>query len=328
MTNKTNIFAGLYTVSLFLYVSQLISSVVYVYWYIYPHSNASLREQAGVCVKRNLGLSSETSFSALEFQPSDLDIDRERGLLMIVSLDDVTAIPAGLPTDEVASMKSLYRFSEGTEELEAIKMINGTIYLISESKKNTIGDPIQSDIIALNYSDGMLHYTNRWRIDTPNAEGMAYIPNWFQNPTLMVSGDRGNTNHPKQRLDLQAFRMPFGSKPLTQRLNQNFFVTADTLDSKVASMEFFHGCLYMLFDNDKYIRAFASDGSMVNQWPLPSVGSSFDKQWEGMCLQQNGNELYLHLALDTPPEIWTLKLQGNTSPNAGCGEWKFPSCAS
>jgi len=50
--------------------------------------------------------------------------------------------------------------------------------------------------------------------------------------------------------------------------------------------------------------------------------------WEGMRLEQDGNELYLHLALDSPPEVWTVKLEGDTSPTSASGQWKLPGCAS
>ena len=49
--------------------------------------------------------------------------------------------------------------------------------------------------------------------------------------------------------------------------------------------------------------------------------------WEGMRLEQNGNELYLHLALDSPPQLWTIKLAGKTTANSPGGQWELPKCA-
>ena len=87
------------------------------------------------------------------------------------------------------------------------------------------------------------------------------------------------------------------------------------------------GNLYMLFDNSQVIRAFAPNGIMLNEWALPVSVSEFDKQWEGMYLDQNGDGLYLHLALDSPLEVWSIKLGGVTTLNSDTAQWTFPRCA-
>ena len=98
-------------------------------------------------------------------------------------------------------------------------------------------------------------------------------------------------------------------------------------DTKVGEMQFFNGNLYMLFDNSQVIRAFAPNGIMLNEWVLPVSVAEFDKQWEGMYLDQNGDELYLHLSLDSPPEVWSIKLGGVTTPNSETAQWSLPRCA-
>jgi hypothetical protein len=85
--------------------------------------------------------------------------------------------------------------------------------------------------------------------------------------------------------------------------------------------------LYLLFDNSQVIRAFAPDGTMVNEWVLPVGVPEFDMKWEGMYLDQDGDELHLHLSLDSPPEVWSIKLGGDTAPNSKKAEWSLPRCA-
>jgi len=161
-------------------------------------------------------------------------------------------------------------------------------------------------------------------------EGMAYTsdPNWFQFPYLVVAADLRSLD-PTIRQQLVGFRLPLPTNEILseRRVNNKYFVQ-NLIDTKVASMQFFGGLLYILYNNAMLIRAYDSSGNQVNEWNLPVSVAFYDNQWEGMRLEQNGNELYLHLTLDSPPEVWTIKLVGDTSANsARGGQWKFPKCA-
>ena len=72
------------------------------------------------------------------------------------------------------------------------------------------------------------------------------------------------------------------------------------------------------------IRSFDSNGNIVQEIKLPIAVEGFEKQWEGMRLQRKDGELLLHLALDSPPQVWSLKV----TEKEGLGHWKLPSCAS
>lgn len=255
--------------------------------------------------------------------------------MIVASLDEIVALPAGLPEDTAsidAPMRILHRFPEGSEDLEALEIINGTIYAISENKKSSKGVVDESDIIAFNWtSDGLLSESNRWRIKASNAEGMAYTsdPNWFQLPYLVVAADLRTLN-PRLRLELIGFRLPLPTDEiLTERHVNNRYFVQNLIDTKAAAMQFFGGLLYVLYNNAMLIRAYDPSGNQVNEWSLPVSVPFYDNQWEGMRLEQNGNELYLHLTLDSPPEVWSIKLEGDTSANsARGGQWKLPKCAS
>ena len=126
------------------------------------------------------------------------------------------------------------------------------------------------------------------------------------------------------------------------------------LDSKVAAMQFFEGFLYVLFDNARLIRAFdLQSGDIVHQIPLPVAALGSEKQWEGMQLERriktgakndetgtglrgptnapaeaDRSTLLLYLALDTPPQIWTIALNEKPSSGQGVNQlWTFPDCA-
>ena len=54
-------------------------------------------------------------------------------------MNDVIAISARLAKNKNTLIKYFHRFPEGMEELKAIKIINGVIFMISESKKLLVG---------------------------------------------------------------------------------------------------------------------------------------------------------------------------------------------
>jgi hypothetical protein len=163
----------------------------------FPYANATLTVEPGVCVKRNLGLGKEGGMSTFQFEPSSVKIDKERNLMIVASLHEIVALPAGLPTTDDSinyPIQILYQFPTGSEDLEAIEMFDGTIYVISEGKNGSTGKD-QSDTIALDWTSNegnILQVTNRWRIDYPSAEGLAYTSDktWFSSPKLIVAANR------------------------------------------------------------------------------------------------------------------------------------------
>jgi hypothetical protein len=128
-------------------------------------------------------------------------------------------------------------------------------------------------------------------------------------------------------------------------------------NKKIAAIQVFEGLLYVLYDNARVIRSFdLATGDFVNELKLPRVGISngaFDKQFEGLFLERVDNadtssedaskdstdrrlrgfnrtldedgkgQIKLHLALDSPPEIWTFVLQEGQDAK----QYSFPKCA-
>jgi len=262
-----------------LFMIAILGLNIYVYSLSFPYPNVTLKEEAGVCVKRNLGLGKNALLSIFTFEPSGVAVVKreEMNLLIIVSFDYIVAIPAGLPADEIAinfPMQMLYQFPSGSEDLEGVTVIDNTIYVVSEGKKNRDGDH-QSEIIALDWvSSGAnkLEETRRWRVKSPNAEAIAFISDsaWFGSPSLVVAGDTLDID-PTLRLDLDAFILPFpvnGTSPSQVRLNNKFFMT-ELVDTTASAMQFFKGNLYILYGNSMVIRAFSAEAMVINEWKLP-----------------------------------------------------------
>jgi hypothetical protein len=130
-------------------------------------------------------------------------------------------------------------------------------------------------------------------------------------------------------------------------LNANL-LNQGLLDSKVASLYYFEGVMYILHDNARIVRAWnIQKGMLLAEWKLPRVGDAFAKQWEGLALERRlgsncpetssiflrGNvgeacasSLYMHLTLDTPPQIWSVQVEKDEAADPD-GMIVFPRCA-
>ena len=67
-----------------------------------------------------------------------------------------------------------------------------------------------------------------------------------------------------------------------RRLNSNWLNQGLT-DSKIGSLTYFEGILYILYDNAQVVRGWKLEtGEQVVEWLLPSttVSEEFDRQWE------------------------------------------------
>ena len=275
-------------------------------------------QQEGVCVKRHLG-----GINLLKFEPSDLALDEKNGLLLVVSMSDIIAIPDWMSTS-TEDAKILYRSQSREYDFEAIEIIDEVIYAVSEASEDSTIVEFGEDA-----EEGRLFETNRWRTRTPHVEGIAYIPtkSWFQEPSLILAG-LGGTHLKMDSYDFplssnSSVETPIAIKP--DRLNQDLF-SVNLVEQKVAAAQYFEGFLYLLFDNAQLIRAFDSNGNLVKETKLPVAAKGFGRQWEGMQFQRKGDELVLHLSLDTPAQVWSLLLDGGH--DQGDTGWNLPSCAS
>ena len=284
----------------------------------------------------------------IEFEPSDIVVDEQRGELLVASNNEIVALPDGIPHNQEENnvdVKLLYRFPDGGEDLEALELIGDKIFAVSERNK-------KSHLILLQREpdNGTLAPTTRYSIPTPATEGIAHVTssNWFSDkkPRLVTAGVTSSKGI--NSLHMDSFTVPsptkegiwFGQPGVEEeepwesssedtpiyltpiKLNGKIF-SGTLLDGKVSAMTYFDGLLYLLFDNAQVIRSFNSLGNLVQETKLPVAVEGYEKQWEGMNLQRKDGELILHLALDSPAQVWSIKLKEKSA-----GEWELPSCAS
>lgn len=328
-------------------VFTIIGIALIIYWSnatFEPH-NPALVEEEGVCVKRHLG----GDIAMIELEPSDILVDESRGELLVVSNNEIVALPDGIPLTEEENdvdVKLVYRFPAGGEDLEALEIIGDEIFAVSEKNK-------RSELITLQRQkedDGTLAETARYVIPTPGTEGLTFIPdntNWFSSKEGRLVAAGVKTSKGMNVLSIDSFSVPspndemkdvwFGrpqvneepwsEKDLTRlpniKLNDKIF-SGTLIDPKVSAMSYFDGLLYVLFDNAQVIRSFDHNGNMIQETKLPVAAVGYEKQWEGMRLQRKDGDLILHLALDSPPQLWSIKLDENETADG----WELPSCAS
>jgi hypothetical protein len=232
-------------------------------------------------------------------------------------------------------------------DLEGLTSVGSYVYAVSETNKKT-----KSELVELEWVSEQLVFRRRWEISTPRAEGIAYIPG--SPGRLFISGDRveevGADVSARGTIEIYDIpgknSVPDPENPLLGRhLNANL-INQGLIDSKIAALQYFEHVLYVLHDNDGLVRAWDLNGTLLSEWKLPT-GS---KQWEGMALERrerpaseknpllrrprrnesdvgpegDDSVLLLHLAMDTPPEVWTFAVQEGKSR----GEIVFPDCAS
>jgi len=328
-----------------------LEAMVATHWR-YP---SSLHQMAGQCIRHNL-----TALpSLLEFQPSGALVDAQRKRVLVPSRNWITSLPSaavvsgegGAARSGIVVVAELDR--DLNVDIEALAYIGDTLFALSEKSDG-------SEILAFEWSgdDSSLSLVRRWNLDKDApAEGMVYVPGDSGKGKLYVAYDLlpvGGTK--EKRTVIHGYDIPDVNDASVKKLHtvsklSTPVLTQGLLDVKIASMQFFENVLYLLFDNERLIRSFdISAGTFLNEWRLPVI-PGFEKEWEGMALERvypnNNNEkkmgnkklrfldstrssldnsvLVLHLALDSPAQIWTISLDKLDTLDGVT--WTLPSCA-
>jgi uncharacterized membrane protein YidH (DUF202 family) len=275
-------------------------------------SSFTIQPKANVCVQQEMA-----GLSRLEYQPSDILVRDNDDRLLIASLDTIRA------QRRTGNIETLVRIPGA--DFEALTSKGDAVYAISEVslKKSEL-------FVFLWNSTDSLELFWRWKIETPKAEGIAYVPG---NPDkLYISGDLIEEVGEKvaDRGVIDVYDLPSittDDGPLTGfRLNSKM-INDGLKDSKISSLQYFDDVLYVLHDNAQVVRSWTLDGELLSEWKLPP-GS---KQWEGLAfehgssgqLRGSGGNLLLNLALDSPPQVWTLAVKEGKKR----GEIILPDCA-
>lgn len=323
---------ALLSLALFLGISCVIGMVAHNDRLLAP--SAPIQADNDLCIRHELA-----GVSLLEYQPSDILPVLDNEHIMVASLEIVAMQGAKGGVETLVTIPGA--------DLEGLTSAGSYVYAVSETGKKT-----QSILFELKWVSQKLVLRRQWDISTPRAEGIAYIPG--SPGRLFISGDRveevGTEVSARGTIEVYGIpaenAVPDTENPLVgNHLNANL-LNQGLIDSKIAALQYFEEVLYVLHDNDGLVRAWDMNGTLLSEWKLPT-GS---KQWEGIALERrqhpasennpllrgrrrresavdpSGDDsvLLLHLAMDTPPQVWTFTVQeGKTR-----GEILFPDCAS
>jgi hypothetical protein len=282
----------------------------------------------------------------MEMQPSGALVDEKEGLLLVPSLNHIVAFEADLPSEGKDDQQARIVGTVAGANIEALEQVGKYIYALSEDTDK------KSEIIALEWVDGVfdsassrrLQESHRWKISLPGAEGMALVPEGQlgqgSEAKLLVAGLLTETTNKGltevlsiDAYDQASFDLSLTKMEKTSNINKKM-IAKGLKDEKVGSMQFFEGRLYVLFDNARVIRVFDPKTGVIDQEILlPIAEAGAEEEWEGMRLQRINNgasvglrgstesSVVLHLALDTPAQVWSIRLQNKE------GKWVLPACA-
>jgi SPX domain protein involved in polyphosphate accumulation/uncharacterized membrane protein YidH (DUF202 family) len=311
-----------------------------------------LQEQVGQCYKH-----STSGISKLEYQPSDIVVDSQRNALLVPSGQRILLHSLLPPSpNRENTVKTLIEIP--SSNLEGLTVVDDRVFALSEGPKRTELIELQ-----WNGDDSLSITSRWKLSQSTEAEAIAYVPNKTRRSGRLfidVNGEIQIYNLPDKAAtpsptpaekddDALILGEEASSEPMElDRIGSlNAFVLKSGLSElKIASMYFFEGIAYILHDNEMLLRAWDLDeGDLLAEIPLPRVEGGHSKEWEGVALERRGvmenqgdgsnlrgnveqtpptqSQLILHLALDTPAQIWSLVVQEGPTR----GSLILPPCA-
>jgi SPX domain protein involved in polyphosphate accumulation/uncharacterized membrane protein YidH (DUF202 family) len=321
--------------------AAVLSGVLVLLFYLTSPSSSGnsgsmplLRAESGLCYQH-----SNKGIPALLYQPSDLVIDNDRDMLLVPSLQRIVGHFREEPNSNAVTLVEI-----PDADLEGLTYAGDRLFALSE-----MGGRNTSSLIELEWRsvNERLQVVQRWDLEgfTQGGEGITYVPDDKGPEGLYIEGGGsiGVYDVPPRVGDSVAD----GTPTLRRRESLNNNILKNGLeDGKIAGQYYFEGVLYILHDNDRKVRGWdVETASLLSEFTLPNVGASSNKQWEGFAVERNtgnqrlgtGNQrlgsglkgggsstsLIVHLALDSPPQVWSFAVEEGDSR----GSLIMPACA-
>ena len=279
--------------------------------------------------------------SRLEFQPSSLVSDSSRDILMVASHDEIWATSKSSPNNEAFTVAKIPYAKSA-----ALTMVHKTLFAVSQVSTRLDSSKNGDELIAMQWgANDELVGTNRWKIKDRSI-AIAYVPGGSNSNSgsLYVAGEGGSMDvydvpNFKEQNPSSWIAPPTATSHSTtlhgRPLNANL-LGEGLVDPNIAAIQYFEGLLYVMHDRERVVRVWdIEQGKRVSEWKLPFTGRGWDKNWKGLSLERQGHDggtsslrgtgiLMLHLALDTPAQVWSLIVKEDATTK---GRIHFPSCA-
>eukprot|EP00529_Nitzschia_sp_RCC80_P005722 CAMPEP_0113488370 /NCGR_PEP_ID=MMETSP0014_2-20120614/25983_1 /TAXON_ID=2857 /ORGANISM="Nitzschia sp." /LENGTH=1034 /DNA_ID=CAMNT_0000382083 /DNA_START=144 /DNA_END=3248 /DNA_ORIENTATION=+ /assembly_acc=CAM_ASM_000159 len=282
-----------------------------------PDLPNALFEVPGACFRQSL-----SGINPLTFEPNDATVDMAKNSLLIASTAEILAHP--LNGGELSHLAYL-----DNTELGGITIFGDRIFALS-------GGPVHSELLEFSWveSGSSLEQKGSWTIFESVSEinGLDIIRDGEE--AKFYIGTNGSVH---------SYRIPGpGDDALSRVDNLNMKMINQGLvpNDTIASFHTFEGITYFMHSASNVLRAWdLSTGEFLAEIPLPRVDGVLSGEWKGFTLERrNANEeedsslrgmtkssnVYLHLAGDAPPQIWTFAMEETGER----GQIAFPTCAS
>mmetsp|Transcript_15426 Transcript_15426/g.38311 ORF Transcript_15426/g.38311 Transcript_15426/m.38311 type:complete len:333 (-) Transcript_15426:3387-4385(-) len=282
-----------------------------------PDLPNALFEVPGACFRQSL-----SGINPLTFEPNDATVDMAKNSLLIASTAEILAHP--LNGGELSHLAYL-----DNTELGGITIFGDRIFALS-------GGPVHSELLEFSWveSGSSLEQKGSWTIFESVSEinGLDIIRDGEE--AKFYIGTNGSVH---------SYRIPGpGDDALSRVDNLNMKMINQGLvpNDTIASFHTFEGITYFMHSASNVLRAWdLSTGEFLAEIPLPRVDGVLSGEWKGFTFERrNANEeedsslrgmtkssnVYLHLAGDAPPQIWTFAMEETGER----GQIAFPTCAS
>eukprot|EP00529_Nitzschia_sp_RCC80_P005476 CAMPEP_0113460976 /NCGR_PEP_ID=MMETSP0014_2-20120614/11285_1 /TAXON_ID=2857 /ORGANISM="Nitzschia sp." /LENGTH=1033 /DNA_ID=CAMNT_0000352687 /DNA_START=541 /DNA_END=3642 /DNA_ORIENTATION=- /assembly_acc=CAM_ASM_000159 len=282
-----------------------------------PELPNAVFEVPGTCFRQSV-----SGTNPLTFEPNDATVDMTKNSLLIASTSEILAHPLN------GGDSSHLAYLDNTE-LGGLTIFGDRIFALS-------GGPVHSELLELSWieSGSSLEPKGSWTIFESVSEinGLDIIRNGEE--AKLYIGMNGSV-HSYRIPDPEADSLSRVDNVNMKMINQGLLPN-DT----IASFHTFEGITYFMHSASNVLRAWdLSTGELLAEIPLPRVDGVLAGEWKGFTFERrNANEeedsslrgmtkpsnVYLHLAADAPPQIWTFHMEekGNR------GQIAFPACAS
>lgn len=248
----------------------------------------------------------------INLEASDLSLDSKHDVLLFPSGSTISALHKSSTKigEGVTNALASSALGEGDADFKAITSgADGRIFALrGHNKNNNESSDNFLELLELKWNDDggggndddvILNFVQSWEINDSegvvggitwvpdDGDGLLFIAIDYDSDVNTDDDDKSN------RGDIHTYEMPNGStlelKRLRSSLNRKV-MNSGLEDSKIGSLQYFEGLLYVLHDNARAVRVWdISSGDLKSEWELPRVHGGYNEQWEGLFLERTDN---------------------------------------
>eukprot|EP00977_Amphora_coffeiformis_P024034 scaffold14974_cov195-Amphora_coffeaeformis.AAC.41 len=260
--------------------------------------------------------------NSLTYEPNDAILGLDKASLLVASTMEILSHP-------LQGGDALHLAHLQNTELGGLTAIGNRIFALS-------GGPEETELFEFAWTKyGDLEKQGSWIVAESASEinGLAFVADVEEGEGQLLLGMDGS---------IHSYQVPYRedtSLIRVQNINMKLIHQGLGQHDKITSIHHFEGVTYVLHSTSRLLRAWdMMTGEFLAETQLPRLDNALSDQWKGLTLQRrpikqeegslrgskNLSELWMHLTLDAPPQIWTFAIEESDSR----GRLVLPECAS